>query len=242
MPTRIYNITKEFLTKEYTDNKKSARDLAKHFGCSHHLILTRLKDFNIPRRKQNKKREDITGKIFGKWTVQKLFSNHHHNSKSKWVCKCECGIISNVSYGSLVNNQSMGCIRCRSSGPRQKTRNSNNRTWTGYKEIPGTMWCYMVTGARQRNLEVKITIEDIWELFIKQNRKCALSGLSLKFATTRATTKQATASLDRIDSSIGYLKDNIQWIHKDINRMKMAFSQDYFIDTCKKIAKYKRIV
>jgi hypothetical protein len=45
-----------------------------------------------------------------------------------------------------------------------------------------------------------------------------------------------TASLDRIDSSKGYCEDNVQWVHKDINRMKNTFDQDYFISLCKLIA------
>jgi hypothetical protein len=45
-----------------------------------------------------------------------------------------------------------------------------------------------------------------------------------------------TASLDRIDSSKGYEEGNIQWVHKHINFMKRTYSQEYFIDMCKKVA------
>ena len=45
-----------------------------------------------------------------------------------------------------------------------------------------------------------------------------------------------TASLDRIDSSKGYVIGNVQWVHKDINIMKNKFDNQYFIDMCKKIA------
>jgi hypothetical protein len=45
-----------------------------------------------------------------------------------------------------------------------------------------------------------------------------------------------TASLDRIDSSKGYVIDNVQWLHRDINMMKQRFSQEYFINICKHIA------
>lgn len=43
-------------------------------------------------------------------------------------------------------------------------------------------------------------------------------------------------SLDRIDSKKGYVVGNVQWVHKDINRMKNTFPQDYFIQVCKQIA------
>ena len=38
------------------------------------------------------------------------------------------------------------------------------------------------------------------------------------------------ASLDRIDSSIGYTLDNIQWLHNDVNISKWEFSVDKFVD------------
>ena len=42
-------------------------------------------------------------------------------------------------------------------------------------------------------------------------------------------------SVDRIDSSKGYIIDNIRWIHKDINVMKNSFSDEYFTYLCKLI-------
>jgi archaellum component FlaC len=43
----------------------------------------------------------------------------------------------------------------------------------------------------------------------------------------------ATASLDRVDSAKGYIKGNVQWVHKDINMMKQQYSQEYFIQMCR---------
>jgi hypothetical protein len=34
----------------------------------------------------------------------------------------------------------------------------------------------------------------------------------------------------------GYFKDNIQMVHKDVNRMKVGYPQDYFIHICKSVA------
>ncbi len=38
--------------------------------------------------------------------------------------------------------------------------------------------------------------------------------------------------IDRIDSSIDYLEDNVQWVHKDVNRMKLEFSVKYLRYLC----------
>jgi hypothetical protein len=49
------------------------------------------------------------------------------------------------------------------------------------------------------------------------------------------TSKYSTASIDRIDSSKGYILGNIQWVHKDVNFMKRTYSQEYFVKMCKLI-------
>jgi hypothetical protein len=49
-----------------------------------------------------------------------------------------------------------------------------------------------------------------------------------------------TASLDRIDSFKPYTDDNIQWVHKHINAMKLNHSEEYFIELCKIVANYNK--
>lgn len=71
-------------------------------------------------------------------------------------------------------------------------------------------------------------------MFVKQDKKCKLSGLTLTFALGRkqVNLRVTTASLDRKDSSCGYVRGNVQWVHKDINRMKHVFEERYFIHLC----------
>lgn len=110
--------------------------------------------------------------------------------------------------------------------------------WNGYEEINGSFWNRTVKNAKLRNFEVSIDARYAYELFIKQDRKCALTGVLLTMSSVVRQSKQQTASLDRIDSSNGYIEGNVQWVHKDINIMKMAHSQEYFIDLCKQVANY----
>jgi len=69
-------------------------------------------------------------------------------------------------------------------------------------------------------------------LFQKQNGKCALSGVEISLLKKSGV---STASLDRVDSSKGYIKGNVQWVHKDVNFMKYNFDESYFLDMCKKV-------
>lgn len=173
--------------------------------------------------------KDYEGKQFSGLTCVR-FLRRDEKSHAIWEFKCECGSIIEKFLADVVSNRvkSCGCFRTRN---RQK-----NVNWNGYKEISGNYWQIIKTGAKQRGLSVNVTIEDIWNQYEKQNGKCALTGLDLKFRT-KSKSSDGTASLDRIDSKIGYEVDNIQWVHKDVNFMKMKYSQDYFIHICKLIAK-----
>lgn len=66
-------------------------------------------------------------------------------------------------------------------------------------------------------------------------KKCALTGREIGFDAPQ------TASLDRIDSTKGYLSGNVQWVHVSVNRMKNSFSQNEFIATCTEVAEWARI-
>ena len=48
---------------------------------------------------------------------------------------------------------------------------------------------------------------------------------------------ESHASIDRMNNNLGYTKDNIQWIHKDANKMKSDYNNEYFIELCKEVAK-----
>ena len=52
---------------------------------------------------------------------------------------------------------------------------------------------------------------------------------------------EQTASIDRIDSTKGYYIDNIQWVHKDVNRMKKDFEENYLFKICEAIIAKRRL-
>ena len=52
--------------------------------------------------------------------------------------------------------------------------------------------------------------------------------------------KWKKVSPDRIDSSLGYIKGNVQLVLASVNTFKMDMCQDEFIALCKAIAKNTR--
>jgi hypothetical protein len=73
-------------------------------------------------------------------------------------------------------------------------------------------------------------------LFLEQNQQCRFTGESLIMWGKRDGTYGGTASLDRIDSSKGYIIGNVQWVHKKIQHVKRNWSDEEFISLCEQVA------
>lgn len=179
---------------------------------------------------------NLTGKKFGALTVLERSGVNDKNNRVQWVCLCDCGntCLAVTHYLNSGKTTSCGC--------RINNKGSKSAIWTGYEEIAGTVWGHIINGANHRNISFDLTIEDAWELFLNQERKCALTNLPLSFSKTQMkfgndSRSYRTASLDRKDSKLGYIKENVQWLHKDINLMKNKFDETYFINMCKLIVK-----
>lgn len=86
--------------------------------------------------------------------------------------------------------------------------------------------------AELRNIEWDVSFEFLADVLIEQDFKCNLTGWNIDAMDAQNN----SASLDRIDSSKGYLPDNVQWVHKMVNMCKQQYSQEDFIDMCKAVA------
>lgn len=172
---------------------------------------------------------DLVGQKFGLLTVIER-SEKKKDYMSIWVCRCSCGNVKEVRINHLRGGQIKSC-GCRSSRNRF---GSDHASWRGVGEIGGSFLAKWRKAAQYRNLTIAVTPKDLWEMYLSQNRKCALTGLPVEFS--KRSVRNGTASIDRIDSKLGYLPGNIQIVHRDVNRMKLEYPQDYFIKICKLIA------
>lgn len=168
---------------------------------------------------------DITG-----LRVKKLVALYPTGSSSIgqviWKFKCDCGSELDL-IGAKVKARGVTSCGCGRYG-------SNAAHWTGYEEMPGKFWNIVVRSAEKRGHSFNITKEYMWNMFIAQDRKCALSGIPIQFMD-KANIIEQTASIDRIDSTVGYEVGNVQWVHKDINKMKNTLDEEYFIYLCSKV-------
>lgn len=181
---------------------------------------------NRPRGLDNKKCIDLTNKRFGKLVALRI-----DPSKTKrvfWICQCDCGNIKSIAAKHLISDHTESC------GCNYHRKGKDNPCWKGYEEISGQHWKRIQSGAKERDIAFNLDIEYAWKKFLDQNRKCMLSGIEL---TLPSGTNEGNASLDRIDSTKGYESDNIQWLDKNINLMKLDLPESKFIELCKSVAK-----
>lgn len=109
----------------------------------------------------------------------------------------------------------------------------HNKFWKGTEHVSYSYFNNVKMKAKDRELSFNISIQYIEDLFVLQKGKCAYSKVELTIAHKP---KIYTASLDRIDSSIGYEVGNVQWVHKVVNYMKQSLKEEEFINWCKLIA------
>lgn len=172
---------------------------------------------------------DYTGKTIGSWTVLGPIrcdrAPGRSTYKTCWLCQCPCGSDAQwVHKEGLFRGATRGCSKCIG------TRNSraSNPNWKDHGEVSGEIFNKVRSGAKTRGIPLQVTPTDLHDLWMAQDRKCALSGMPLVMGDT--------ASLDRIDSSKSYCNGNIQWVHKVINTMKNAFPEEVFIEMCRRVS------
>ena len=182
------------------------------FSVSKQTIYNVLNEKKIPLfRKTTKNYDNLIDKTFGHLKLIKIAQTEKSGKYHRWraICNCDCGEKNvDIAIHSLGKTNSCGCDKT----GYLKITGKNNSRFTGHEDISGRYWGRIKESAKTRNFEFNITIDYAWDLFLNQNKECALSGLPIKFSFTRNKNDES-ASLDRIDSKLGYVEGNVQWVH-----------------------------
>lgn len=229
MPCKI-KISKELLERKYIDLGLSHKKIAEEYNVTASAIKYWLDKYGIISRHRKNVLKIECNMKFGRLLTLKPTKDYYEKNPDRevWLCRCDCGKETMVDHSSLRSGRtaSCGCLR-------------REKVYRGYMDLGGQQWSRIKHQARMRNLEVKITIEEVWEIFEKQDRKCALSGVPIELKSNYiGKESNNTASLDRIDNSKGYLLDNVQWVHKTVNIMRNILPIDEFLEFCRKVTEY----
>lgn len=201
--------TKDEEILEYYSSCKSLKDTCNNFNLSHGyvrtIILTSSQNVNLRSKNWNKENDSRIVDMY-----------------KSGLSAQEIGDVFGFCHTTILRHlQRLGLIR----------RKTSSRKYEG---VAISTFNRIKNSAKKRGLNFSITKSFIDKLFIKQEGKCALSGVNIVLPEnfTELSTGFGTASLDRIDSSKGYEKGNVQWVHKTINVMKQSLSDDELIEWC----------
>lgn len=89
--------------------------------------------------------------------------------------------------------------------------------------------------AKKKKIEFELSTDFIVEMWEKQNGKCALTQIEFLIPQERTGGKASpfAPSIDRIDSSKGYEKDNVRLVCVAVNYALNEFGEEIFKQICK---------
>ncbi len=162
----------------------------------------------------------------------------NHKKRLMFRVQCDCGKVEIKRKDWVLSGRTTSCKSCASKKTASKYPPPIRRK--GYEGLSGTHYLSIKHGATMRNLEFNVTPEFLWNLYIEQYGKCALTGVDIvlinKIKRNNPDWSIITASLDRINSDLGYVVGNVWWVHKTVNRLKNNYSLDELLYWCNLIS------
>ena len=162
------------------------------------------------------------GSKYKHWTV--LEGPIYKNSTAYYKVRCDCGTEAyKLPIELLSKDRDFQCEKCA-----HKENMSNIRKKNGeVGELTKTEHTRLRRSAEKRGYEFNVSIEYLWNLFQEQNQICAITGDHIP------SIKEA--SLDRIDSSKGYIEGNVQWVTRQANLSKHIMTMEQLYEFCRKV-------
>ena len=162
------------------------------------------------------------GSKYKHWTV--LEGPIYKNSTAYYKVRCDCGTEAyKLPIELLSKDRDFQCEKCA-----HKENMSNIRKKNGeVGELTKTEHTRLRRAAEKRGYEFNVSIEYLWNLFQEQNQICAITGDYIP------SIKEA--SLDRIDSSKGYIEGNVQWVTQQANLSKHIMTMEQLYEFCRKV-------
>jgi len=180
--------------------------------------------------------KNIIGNKYGKLTVLELIDSNN-KSKTRYLCKCECGNLHETSGDSLRGGKSKSC-GCLKKAYIPKTFNKNRKQQILIQLYKSTI---------EKRSKMKGWIDCIgFELFTKTSLTncyyCNTEPIS-KICDRKKNKDKTLISddfilvngIDRINSNIGYIEGNIVPCCKHCNTAKNTMSDSEFREWIKKI-------
>lgn len=156
------------------------------------------------------------------WTI--LEGPVYVNSTAYYKVQCKCGkVLYKLPLELLDSNKYFCCDDCAHVKNMEKIRKQNGQIG----DLTKTMFTRIKRAAEARKIKFDVTMGFLWNLFLEQERLCAITGDRIDHI--------GNASLDRIDSTGEYTEGNVQWVTKQANLSKHVMSMKELYEFCQKV-------
>jgi len=179
------------------------------------------------------KLKDLTEKKFGRLSVVKQATERTNTGRVKWICICDCGNEHIVSGDCLTFGKTKSCGCLRREVQHLKFQDREHAVW---KQL------YNSTIVKRSKKGGYVT--DIEFGLFKELSQCPCFYCGLVASNTvrdRNTTRDTVITyngLDRVDSSGGYMKNNVVPCCKFCNCAKSTMSQEEFMRWVKRVYEF----
>ncbi len=188
--------------------------------------------------------KDLTSKKFGRLTVIEISNERGNRGQIKWMCKCECGNMHLVTGESLRSgkSKSCGCLK-KEFIEKNKFQKNNNREEAMLK----VQYSHLVRRHNKICDDNNVIEFEVFSNLVKS--KCYYCGAEhskkIEDRNCESKTKNKISDtilningIDRLDSSKGYIKDNVVTCCKHCNTAKNTMSVEEFMEWIKRIYEY----
>jgi hypothetical protein len=148
---------------------------------------------------------------------------------------CYCGKTYNKDLSEVIRNEKLGrinyCSKKCSGKIQAKYLVENNSNYnisqhSSNRRDDFTPFREHLRRAKRRDINCNLDLEYLKEIWDRQKGICPYSNVKLECVKEGKTnSKIYTMSLDRIDSSKGYIKNNVQFVSIAINLMKSNMTE-----------------
>ena len=137
-----------------------------------------------------------------------------------------------VDGSPKYNSWCKACIKAKQASYHKRTWGPERLHYTALKRTKSARayLTYLLGKARRRNA-CSVSVDDIERMWSEQGGRCALSGFEMTMKLGKGVTP-TNASIDRIDSTKSYTKDNVQLVCRAVNVAKSDLTTKVFLELC----------